>query len=106
MSKIYDLKGIIPSNKQGKKLMAVFINKKTNKQKITHFGSSSNKDYTIYSKTDKDKAEKMKNAYIARHKVNENWNNPISAGALAKHILWNKPTIRESIKDYKKRFNF
>jgi len=24
---------------------------------------------------------------------------------LARWILWNKPTIKESIKDYKKRFN-
>ncbi len=48
----------------------------------------------------------MKSAYIARHKVRENWNDPMSAGALSRYISWNLPTISASIKDYKKRFNF
>jgi hypothetical protein len=26
-------------------------------------------------------------------------------GTLALYILWNKPTLQESIKDYKKKFN-
>lgn len=95
---------IVKSDKPDKKFKAIFINKNTNKEKIIHFGSSSNKDYTIYSSTDKEKAEKMKNAYIARHKVNENFNNPISAGALSRWILWNKPTIQASILDYKNKF--
>jgi hypothetical protein len=30
----------------------------------------------------------------------------MTAGTLALYILWNKPTIKESIKDYKKKFNF
>ncbi len=48
---------------------------------------------------------KKKNAYIARHKVNENWNDPTSAGALARYILWNKKTLTDSIADFKQRFN-
>jgi hypothetical protein len=47
---------------------------------------------------------KKKDAYIARHKVNENWNEPTSAGALARFILWNKKTLNESISDFKRRF--
>jgi hypothetical protein len=75
------------------------------KEKVVHFGSSKNKDFTIYWKEDKEKAEKMKSAYLARHKVNENWNNPMTAGSLSKHILWNLPTVSASIKDFKKRFS-
>lgn len=101
----YKLIKITKSNKKEKKLMAIFKNINTNREKIIHFGSSSNNDYTIYYKTDKNKAEIMKKAYIARHKVNENWNDPISAGALSRWILWNKPTIKESITDFKKKFN-
>ena len=94
------------SDKPAKKLVAICKNKKTKKEKKVYFGSATNKDYTIYSKTDKAKAEKMKKSYIARHKVRENWTNPQSAGALSRYILWNLPTLSASIKDYKKRFNY
>lgn len=48
---------------------------------------------------------KKKKAYLARHRVRENWNDPRSAGALSRWVLWNKPTLEESIKDYIKRFH-
>ena len=48
--------------------------------------------------------EKVKKAYIARHKKNENWNDALTAGSLSRFILWNKPTLNASIKDFKTRF--
>ena len=48
--------------------------------------------------------EDRKNRYIDRHKKNENWNDPTTAGFLSRWILWNKPTITESIRDTKRRF--
>lgn len=56
-------------------------------------------DYTIH------KDPERKKRYIIRHKKNEHWNDPITAGSLSRYVLWNKPSLRESIKDYKKRFN-
>ena len=53
----------------------------------------------------KHRDEKRKQRYLDRHKARENWDDPKTVGALARWILWNKPTIKESIKDYKKRFN-
>ena len=103
MTKILKLKSITDSTKPEKKLMATFD--VDGKEKIVHFGSAKNKDYTIYMKEDKEKAEKMKAAYIARHKVNENFYTPLTAGSLSKNILWNKPTVSASIKDFKKRFS-
>jgi hypothetical protein len=100
---VLKLLSVKPSTKPEKKLMATFD--VDGKEKVVHFGSAKNKDYTIYSKEDKEKAEKMKSAYLARHKVNENWNNPITAGALSRWILWNLPTQSASIKDFKKRFS-
>ena len=91
------------STKPEKKLMAIFDN--DGKSKTIHFGSSPNKDYTIYYKTDKKLAEEKKQAYIARHDVNEDFNKPDTAGALSRWILWNKPTVESSIKDFKKKFN-
>ena len=49
--------------------------------------------------------ENRKRAYIQRHQARENWNDPKSPGALSRWILWNKPTMIQSVKDYKSRFN-
>ena len=94
------LLSIKPSTNSDKKLMATFSNGRT-----IHFGVKGLKDFTIYSKGDKDVAKQKKDAYIARHKVNENWNDPTTAGALSRWILWNLPTKEASIADFKKRFN-
>ena len=82
------------SNRKGKKLMAEFDDGTT-----SHFGFLGSSTYIDH------KDDKKKDAYIARHKVNENWNDPKSAGALSRYILWNKTTQSASISDFKKRFN-
>ena len=82
------------STRKDKKYMAVFDDGTT-----THFGFKGSSTYIDHND------DKKKDAYIARHKVNENWNDPKTAGALARYILWNKKTLKESIADYKKRFN-
>lgn len=66
---------------------------------VTHFGASGMSDFTKHG--DEDRKER----YLDRHRKNENWRDPKSAGALSRFILWNKPTLRESIADYKRRFN-
>lgn len=88
------LKSIKPSTRADKKLMATFDDGTT-----THFGQKGAGDFTTTGDE-----EKKKN-YIARHRVNENWNDPTSAGALSRFILWNKPTIAGSVRDFKERFN-
>ena len=92
------------SNQPKKKLMAIFYDN-DKKVKTTHFGSASNKDFTIYSKENKKLADDRKKLYLDRHKKNENWNDYKSAGSLSRYILWNKSTIEASKKDYAKRFN-
>jgi len=86
------------SNKEGKKLMAVFT-LENGRTRTTHFGAAGMTDYTL------SKDDERKKRYLARHRKNENWNNPLSAGALSRWVLWNLPTREASIKDYKKRFN-
>ena len=88
------LVSIKPSTRADKKLMATFDD-----GTITHFGQKGAGDFT------KSGDEEKKANYIARHRVNENWNDPKSAGALARFILWNKPTLSASIRDFKERFN-
>ncbi len=77
--------------------MAVFTDN-GKKVKTTHFGSAGMSDFT------KNKDEERKKRYLDRHRKNENWNDKFSAGALSRWILWNKPTLRNSIADYKRRF--
>ena len=50
------------------------------------------------------KDEERKKRYINRHKKNENWNDPKTAGFYAKHVLWNKPTFQASVADLKEQF--
>jgi hypothetical protein len=85
------------------KMTALFY--KDAKTKTIHFGAKGYGDYIKYYKQDKNLAEIKKKNYIARHSVNENYKDPMLAGTLARYILWNKPTIEQSIKDFKSRFN-
>ena len=94
------------SDRPDKRYMAVFYDK-DNKVKTTHFGYAITDDKGIkkYGSTYIDhKNDELKSAYIARHQVNEDFTNYMSAGSLAFHILWNKKSLRESIADYKRRF--
>ena len=86
------------SNKEGKKLMAIFT-MDNGRTRTTHFGASGMDDYT------KTRDKEQKQRYLKRHRRNENWNNPLSAGALSRWILWNKETRGASINDFKRRFN-
>ena len=93
-----DLVSIKKDTNGKNKMVAVFEDKKTGRTKRTHFGAAGYTDYT------KSKDEEKKKLYLNRHRKNENWNDYTSAGALSKFILWNKPTIKASIADYKKHF--
>lgn len=96
----YHLINIKKSTKPEKKLMAIFEDCNTGRQKTTHFGAKNYSDFTIHGDLER------KKRYLDRHRKNENWNDPTSAGALSALILWNKPTLRASIADYKRRFGF
>jgi hypothetical protein len=74
------------------------------------FGNKKYRDYTLMNSkksqfyeplmSDRDR---VRANYRRRHqndKLDE-----ISSGSLSYYLLWNKPTLKESIKDYEKRFN-
>jgi len=82
-----------------KKYMAIFFNCDGKKEKTTHFGSAGMSDFTIH------KDKKRKQRYLDRHRKRENWNAYKTAGSLSRWVLWNKPSLKTSIADYKKRFN-
>ena len=82
---------ITSSNRPDKRLQAKFENK------TVHFGSKDGRTFIDH------KDRKVKDAWIARHKVRENWGDYRTAGSLAKNILWNKRSIKASIDDLNKR---
>ena len=92
------------STKPDKKYMAEFETD-TNRTKTVHFGAKKENgtpydDYTIT----KDKEQRA--LYLKRHKKNEDWSNPLTAGSLSKNILWGSSTsIKENIADFKKKYN-
>ena len=87
------------STKPDKKLMAVFT--RDGRKKTIHFGAKNMDDYT---KTG-DKAQRKR--YLDRHRKNERWNSPETAGALSRWILWGATTSRrENIQRFKKRFGY
>lgn len=79
-----------------KKKFDVYLNNK----KLLSFGASGYKDFTFYPHD-----QKKKENYIKRHQVLENWNDLNKAGSWSRYILWNKPTLTESMRDMEKRFN-
>jgi len=95
---------IKPSKKADKRLTATFCMcekknacKGTNHKEVS-FGQKGSSTYIDH------KDDTKKENYIKRHKVNEDWTKPTTAGALSRFILWNKKTLKDSIADFKRRF--
>ena len=86
---------IKPSTRQNKRLQATFKNGKT-----VHFGLKGGDTYIDHG--DKQKREN----YLKRHIKNEDWNNPYSAGALSKFLLWGDYiTLEKNYNYFMKKFN-
>ena len=83
------------SSKSDKKLDAVIDDKKT-----VSFGAKNYSDYTLH------KDPERKQRYIDRHKKNEDWTKTgiKTPGFYAKHVLWNKPSLKASVDDLNKKY--
>ena len=74
-----------------------FLNQTTKRINTIHFGSANMSDYTL------NKDDRRKALYIKRH-VNDYINDLNYPGSWSMHLLWNKKTLEESIRDMEKRF--
>ena len=84
------------SSAPNKKYTAVIDNGKTSKS--IHFGDNRYQDFTIHKDTER------KKAYLARHK-HDKTSDILYAGFYATNLLWNKPTLKESIKNTNDKYN-
>ena len=93
------LMSIKKANDGKKKYVATFKHLDTGRITQVKFGAVGYTDYTL------SKDKERRDRYLERHKANENWNKPDTPGALSRWILWNQPTLKESISDFKTRFH-
>ena len=74
------------------------VQKEDGTKRTMRFGASGMSDFT------KHRDEARKQRYLDRHRVREDWNDPLTAGFWSRWLLWNKPTIAQSLADLKERF--
>lgn len=72
--------------KSDKKFVAHFQNRRSGRSTRVSFGQRGAEDFTIHGDP------KRKRQYIKRHQGRERWNDPISAGALSRWLLWEHAT--------------
>ena len=94
----WKLQKIETSPVAGKKLRAVFHDKDSGRTKHTDFGATGYGDFT----TTHDETQKER--YRTRHKKDLATGDPTRAGFLSWYVLWNKPTIAGSVRDYRQKF--
>ena len=84
------------SPRKTKHFMAIFENGKK-----THFGLDGGSTYISHNDAQK------RDAYIARHRVRENFEDPESAGSLSRWLLWGPhKSLPKNIEFFKKRFGY
>ena len=89
---------ITPSDRPEKRYKAVFTDN-DGRKKTVHFGYKTGSTYIDH------KDDKIKNAWISRHKVRGTFNDYKSASSLSYHILWRFKSFNEAVKSYKNKFN-
>lgn len=97
------LVNVVPAPvESSKKMVASFCECKGGKTKCKDedrkkiaFGSKNSNTYLSGA------TEQTRDAWIARHRVNENWHS-VSAGALSRWILWSSRTLAGGIRNFKK----
>lgn len=82
------------SAKKGKRFVATYAN-----GKVVHFGMAGGKTYI-------DEGDKAKRElYLKRHRPRENWDDPYSAGALSRWLLWGEfTTLDKNHKAFMKKY--
>ena len=63
-----------------------------------HFGDVRYSDYLLHSD------DERKRQYLARHQ-HQDWTNPRTAAFWSRFVSWNRPTMRESLREIKQLFD-
>ena len=90
------------SNNPKKKYMIKYVNPNTNKINTINFGQKNAEQYFIH------KDKNRKNLYLKRHgNMGENWTKKgiYTAGFWSRWLLWNLPSLDDSIENTENKFN-
>ena len=94
--------GLHRSDKPEKKYY-VELEGESGRTKRVYFGDSNSKDYTLFNGLER---EEHKRRYLERHRANEDWNDPETAGFWSRWILWgDTPSVQQNLKRTLSRFN-
>lgn len=89
----------LPSSNK-KKYKAIFT-RDDGSIKTVEFGDQLYSDYTQHGD------KKRREAYLMRHRKNEDWDNPESPGALSRYILWgDSKNLLANIHSYRRKFGY
>ena len=83
------------SNKKGKRFVIIMPDRNHRHD----FGSDVGKTFVD------GRTQKEKEAWIARHRQDKNWNNKHSSIYYSRHLLWNTPDLKKNIKLLEKKDN-
>lgn len=100
------LLSVKPSSRKDKRYTATFcLCEKKNQCEGSNHKQTSFGDPTATTYADGASEEKKK-AYLARHSKSpgQDWSDPTSAGSLSRWLLWSKRSLREAVKEFKKKF--
>jgi hypothetical protein len=90
---------LIPATDKVHKWVGIFIDDEGKETKVP-FGQYGASDYTIH------KNKLRRENYLNRHRPREDWNNPMTAGALSKMILWgNSTNLQTNVREFKDKFH-
>jgi hypothetical protein len=92
------LESIVKATDGIHKLKATFVDD-DGRKKTTLFGLKGALDYLLTGDEDR------RDRYRQRHAKDLDTNDPTRAGYLSYYVLWNLPTLKASIADYRKRFD-
>ena len=89
----------LPQNNHSHKKYKIIISN-GNTRRSVNIGDNRYEDYTQH------KDDERKERYIARHQSRENWgaSGMGTAGFWSRWLLWNKPSLRDSVDDIERRF--
>ena len=105
---MYELLSIVKPIHKKYKFEVTLYNTETKRTKSIKFGLNGSMDYTLYNKEEGKKvADKHKRLYLIRHNKREDWTKTgiDTAGFWSRWLLWNKPTLEESINHILKKYN-
>jgi len=69
------------------------------RERKVSFGASGMSDYTLHHD------EERRERYIQRHKKNEDWNDPLTAGFWSFHYLWEFKSKTQALRHIKEKYH-